>query len=151
MPRFTVLVIELRFDKLRNIRVIRRPKPLQPLNRTNDRMLRHFCIHVVPLDPDPSVCRPPVDVKGVPVVGGDYNGFSAVWAPYTVSLDLCCHDFNHIIYCDYVIYYLNYKQILPLNMKYSIRVVSNNNRDSRTALIATAARSKYIFGCPDGM
>ena len=36
-------------------------------------------------------------------------------------------------------------------MKYSIRVVSNNNRDARTSLLLTAGHTKYIFGCPDGM
>ena len=56
MPRLSILSIELGLDVFCHIAVVARSETFECLDGCYYGKLRHFWLHVVPLDPYPSVC-----------------------------------------------------------------------------------------------
>ena len=55
MPGLSVFVVELGLNEFCDITVVRRSETFQALNGADDGVLSHFRVHVVSLNPDPSI------------------------------------------------------------------------------------------------
>ena len=96
VPSLAEFVVKLCLDVLSDVRIVRRTESLEALDDRNYCCLGHFLVHVVPLDPNFSVCCASIDLKCVAIITGDDYSFSAVISTHAECLYLCRYYLHHI-------------------------------------------------------